>query len=412
MKVLTVCKSDSSGGASIAAYRLHKSLIKIGVSSKMLVDHKSKKDIKVIGPVKKFDKFMVRFKPFLVSKLNKIIFKTKNSIIHSPAIFPSRLLKYINNSDADIVHLHWVQGEMLSVKDIGSIKKPLIWTLHDCWPFCGAEHYYQNSRWIEGYNKNIKPKNEKGFDLNLWTWSRKIKYWKNPIQIITPSYWLAEKARKSFLMKNWPIKVIPNPIDVNYWKNLNQKLLREKFGLSNKSNLLLFGTYNANQDPRKGNDLLVLAIKALLKDFNIKNLELILMGNRVDNSLKNLGIPIHYLGLQDNQSDLRKLYNIVDAVLVPSRQENLPNIAIEAMACSTPVISFNIGGLPEIIKHKKTGYLAKAFNTHDFAKGIKWILKNKNKKKIKTMTRKSVLEKYSDRLIASNYKEIYKRILI
>jgi len=370
MKVLIVSKSDSSGGASIAAYRLYKSLIKIGISSKMLVDHKSKNDFKVIGPVKKFDKFMVRFKPFLVSKFMKIIFKTKNPTLHSPAIFSSRLLKYINNSDADIVHLHWVQGEMLSVKDIGSITKPLLWTLHDTWSFCGAEHHFQDNRWIKSYNKNNRSKSEKGFDLNLWTWKRKIKFWKIPIHIITPSFWLADKAQKSFLMRNWPIKVIPNPIDTTFWKNLNQKLLRKKFNLPNKSKLLLFGSYNANQNPIKGYDLLVSAIKVLVKDFKIKNLELIILGDKVDNSLKNLGIPIHYFGLQDNQRELRKLYNIVDGVLVPSRKENLPNIAIEAMACSTPVISFNIGGLPEIIEHKKTGYLAKAFNIHDLEKGI------------------------------------------
>ena len=113
-----------------------------------------------------------------------------NNLISLPAILPSSWIKKINESTADIVNLHWTQHEMLSISDISKINKPVVWTLHDMWGFCGAEHISWDDRWEKGYNKNNRPTHESGFDLNKWTWKRKIKYWKKPIQIITPSNWL------------------------------------------------------------------------------------------------------------------------------------------------------------------------------------------------------------------------------
>ena len=96
--------------------------------------------------------------------------------MHSPSILSSKWLTKINKSDADIIHLHWVQGEMLSIREISEIKKPIIWTFHDMWPLCGCEHYAYNSRYIEGYKVDNKFQNEfKFFDINRWRWEKKVK---------------------------------------------------------------------------------------------------------------------------------------------------------------------------------------------------------------------------------------------
>ena len=89
-----------------------------------------------------------------------LFLKTKNPILHSPSFLSSSWVKKINSSDADIVNLHWVQHEMLSVSDISKIKKPLVWTLHDMWGFCGAEHISWDKRWLDGYNVDNRPNYE------------------------------------------------------------------------------------------------------------------------------------------------------------------------------------------------------------------------------------------------------------
>src|SRR5660398_251756 len=111
--------------------------------------------------------------------------RTENPTLHSPALLPSQMRAQLNAGAADVVNLHWVCGEMLSVKDIGRITKPVVWTLHDMWAFCGPEHG--------------------GLDIDRWTWRRKRKAWKRPFHIVTPSRWLADCARESALMHDWPV---------------------------------------------------------------------------------------------------------------------------------------------------------------------------------------------------------------
>ena len=131
------------------------------------------------------------------AKLLLSLMKTENSGFHSPAILPSRWLKPINTSDADVIHLHWVGHEMLSIADIGRIEKPVIWTMHDMWAFCGAEHYSEDVRWRDGYRRDNRPAHESGFDLNRWSWRRKRRHWQRPRHVVAPSRWLAECVRES-----------------------------------------------------------------------------------------------------------------------------------------------------------------------------------------------------------------------
>jgi hypothetical protein len=95
------------------------------------------------------------------------------------------------------------------------------------WGFCGAEHISWDKRWLDGYNVDNRPKHESGLDINRWTWLRKVKYWKKPIQIISPSTWLKGCVNKSKLMKNWPCKTIPNVIDTKLWKPEDKSLSRQ-----------------------------------------------------------------------------------------------------------------------------------------------------------------------------------------
>ncbi len=406
MKVIHISNSNG-GGAGGAAYRIHKSLINSGINSEMWVNVLKTEDETVKSSTKIFKKFII-FIRRNAKKLLMIFFKTKNPILHSPSFLSSSWVKNINSSDADVVNLHWVQHEMLSISDISKINKPLVWTLHDMWSFCGAEHVSWDERWKEGYNIDNRPSHESGFDLNRWTWLRKKKYWKKPIQIITSSTWLMKCVKLSKLMQNWPCETIPNAIDTEFWKPTNKQSARHIFNLPSNVFILAFGSANAIQEPHKGFDLLLEALQKIQRE-NLIELQLVIFGQKKLQKKIPIDIPIHNLGYLDDVK-LKELYSAVDAVIVPSRKDNFPSVALEAQACGAPVVSFNIGGLPDIIKHQITGYIAEAFDTKALANGIFWVMKNFKIKKLGQNSRKNVINNFNENLIAKKYVEIYKKV--
>lgn len=405
MKVAHLNYQGNRGGAGRAVLRIHNSLIDAGVDSRIWTEDRAVGDWRISGPHTKYEKVIV----FLRARLNRfyrVLFNSKNPVIHSPALLPSRWVKVINESDVDIVNLHWIGNEMLSVADVVRIKKPTIWTMHDMWGFCGAEHVSSDSRWKIGYLKNNRPQHESGFDINRWTWTRKMALWKKPIHLVTPSSWLSECAHESMIMKNWPSFVIPNPLDASLWQPYDQSLSRKMFNFPDNEILIGFGGGNAHH---KGLDLLLEALKLLHCQANVK-VRLIVYGQYKEKEQVDFDFPIHYLGLLQDDLSLCVLYNALDILAVPSRNDNLPNTAVEACSCGTPVVAFDIGGLSDIVKHKKTGYLAKPFSAEDLSNGFKWVLAQ-DKEKIKSRNRSRFLDRFSSTKVASQYIEVYKHVL-
>jgi glycosyltransferase involved in cell wall biosynthesis len=408
VKVLHLNHSDINGGAARAAYRIHQALREAGVDSTMWVNSASSGDWTVEGPASKLGKAVAHARPQVASWLTMTL-RTENPIIHSPAILHSNWVKRINRSDADVVHLHWIAGEMLSIADIGRIEKPVVWTLHDMWAFCGAEHYTEDFRWREGYRRDNRPAYESRLDLNRWTWERKHKHWQRPINIVTPSRWLGDCVRESALMRGWPVSVIPNCLDTERWRPLDQSLARELLGLPRDVPLLLFGAMGGGVDPRKGFDMLATALQSLR--CNNPGLELVVCGQMAPRSPPDLGLPVHYTGYLHDDSSLRSLYSAADALVLPSRQDNLPNTAVEAQACGTPVLSFNIGGFPDVVDHRETGYLARPFDSNDLAEGIAWVLANVEKNGLRGKARARAVERFSYDAVRAQYLNVYEHLL-
>jgi glycosyltransferase involved in cell wall biosynthesis len=408
MRVIHLNYSDINGGAARAVYRIHHCLREAGVDSRLWVNNALAGDWTVQGPLSKVEKLAGALSERLGSQLRHLL-KTGNPIIHSPAVVPSQWVKRINASDADIVHLHWVQAEMISIADIGRIEKPIFWTLHDMWAFCGAEHYTDDQRWREGYHRDNRPAHESGFDLNRWTWQRKRKHWQRPMHIVTPSRWLAACAGESLLMRDWPVTVVANPIDTERWKPLEQGLARELLGLPAEVPLLLFGAMGGGLDPRKGFDLLLHALEHLRDDPRAQGLELVVFGQREPRSPPELGFPIHYSGHLHDDLSLRALYSAADALVIPSRQDNLPNTGVEAHACAAPVIAFDTGGLSDIVAHQHSGYLAKAFDTQDLATGITWVLGQRETGRLGAQARERALARFANPVVAQRYRQVYEQ---
>ena len=211
---------EKVGGAARAANRLHKCLLKSDdkeIFSSMRVARKFSNESEIIGPKRYFSS---RVRSFLASQLNYFS-KTEEEWIRSFSFVPSLIASEINRGNYDLIHLHWVQTEFISIEAIGKIKKPIIWTFHDAWPFCGSEHYPKliSKRYSEGYLKSNRTSFEQRLDLDKWCWERKLESWKNKkINIIAPTKWMAELARSSMLMKDQKITVIPNTLPTDIFK--------------------------------------------------------------------------------------------------------------------------------------------------------------------------------------------------
>jgi len=414
MKILHISHSDSNGGAARAAYRIHRALLDSNHDSQMWVNEARLGDWTVVGPVNNVTKArnLLRRAP---AELVRGLLKTINPAPHSPALMRSAWVNRINQSDAEVVHLHWVQGEMLSIADIGRITKPLVWTLHDMWGFSGSEHYTEDFRWRDGYRRNNRPSYESCFDLNRWTWNRKRRHWKIPLHIVAPSRWLADCVRESALMDQWPTTVIPNPIDTDSWKPMPQRIARDLLGLPLGVPLVLFGALGGGDDPRKGFDLLQQALLRVRSDPKAHKLglELVVFGQRAPKNHPNLGLPIHYLGHLHDDLSLRALYSAAEVMIVPSLQEAFGQTASEAQACGTPVVAFDSGGLTDIVCHKKTGYLAHSFDSEDLAKGIMWTLGQSvsTGAAVRIAARKRAVELFFSSTVAEQYQRVYTEAL-
>lgn len=409
MKVIHISTSDIAGGAARAAYRLHRSLLQIDIDSSMQVASKSSGDPRVKCHSSKVGRMMTEARSG-IGMLASATLKTTNPVRHSLSILPSGWVKSLNSSDADVINLHWIGGETMSIREIGQIRKPIVWTFHDMWAFCGAEHYTDDgadARWREGYRKNNRPSYESGFDINYWTARRKQRHWQQPFQLICPSRWMADCVKDSALMRDWPVAVIPYAIDLNTFRPIDRLLARQLLNLPPDRQLILFGAFGGSDDPRKGSDLLLAALD-WLKTAGLQNMELVIFGQSPPLQEPQLGFPIRYTGHLHDDVSLALLYSAVDVFVAPSRQDNLPNTAIEAVACGTPSVTFNIGGMPDIIKHQVSGYLARPNDIQDLASGIKWVLEEQAQtNRLGSAARQSAEALFHPQLIAQQYRDIY-----
>lgn len=432
MKILHVGASDIGGGAARATYRVHRSLVdyggELGVESRFRAIQKLTNDDTVLGgpPVRQS-----RIWRHLHPRLNRSArrgFETGNPVLHSiawPDTGLGKELEQLRSTEVDLIHLHWLGDSTLSIEEIGRLPQPIVWRLPDQWAFLGAEHYTtppapgetasSDGRFIYGYPEDSRPAHESGPDLNRRTWLRKQRAWLRPINIVCTTSWLADCARCSALMKDWPISVIPNPLDLTAYAPLNQAVGRQLHRLPQDRPLVLFGALGGTTDFRKGADLLFDALKILrhqVAGTHLENLELVVFGSRELIGPPQLGFPAHWLGSLADDVTLRLAYTAADVVVLPSRQEAFGQTASESQACGTPVVAFRTGGPVDILEDHVTGALADPFNPASLAESIRWVLEDSQRRlQLAASARQRAETLFNPRRIAALYTEVYKQAL-
>lgn len=417
MKILHISYSDLDGGASRAAYRIHQSLISSGIHSEMLVLNKNSNDSTVIEFSPNAVERLMRKYHNKLDRFHRRGWSTKNTTLHSLGhIGYERLVKIINASEADIVNLHWLCG-LLSIKQIGKIEKPIVWTLHDMWAFSGGEHYNFNEddkRFAKGYSKDSRGAHDVGRDVNAISWNLKDRIWKNKkFTIIGDSQWLTNCAKESNLFKNKPCFAVGYPLDMDVlWRPTEKTIARKILGVSNESRVIVMGAVGGMSDLRKGGELLIEALRSPILN-KLKNIEVIIYGQNEPEWSYGIPFKVHWMGSVSDDRRLAIINSAADVAVIPSRQEAFGQTVLEAQACGIPVVAFNVGGIPDILDHGVNGYLAKPFDIDDLASGISLILSGGiDREAMSRLARDNAVKKFSPHIIAKKYKEIYADILI
>jgi glycosyltransferase involved in cell wall biosynthesis len=269
-----------------------------------------------------------------------------------------------------VVNLHWITGGLLSIEEIGKIRKPLIWSLYDMWPFCGTEHYgvdHNDARWRTGYTRSNRPSTEHGLDIDRNAWKRKREHWR-AAPVVPASTWLAASVQSSALMRDWPITRIPHVIDSDAFTPRDRATARDRLNLDTSAPVILFLSSAGTKDQRKGFDLLETALPAVRRA--IPEVHVLVVGPKDDNRSHVAGVPVIWFGGAENDRVLAELYSAANVTAVPSREDNMPLTAMEAQTCGRAVVGFRIGGMPDIVVHHETGFLAEPGDTSGLAVGL------------------------------------------
>jgi glycosyltransferase involved in cell wall biosynthesis len=391
MKILHISFSDYIGGASRATLRIHQSLLKSGIDSNFLVLKKSKKNNFKVNQI--HHNQQIYFIKIFINKLTNFLFPNKTSIL-SLNLFSNGIYKYINKSKFNIIHLHWINNETISLSDILRINKKIIWTCHDMWPFIGAYHY--------SFENNLKSINF----IDKFILKKKKFLKKKDIFFIGVSKWIKNSLKNS-IFKNSKISYVNNPIDIKFWKPKNIYECRKKLKLKKDKFYIGVGNLEINKFNRKGADLFFQAIKIL--ENNKFNFEIVEFGNKEKIHINNSQIKINSFGMINDDKILRTIYNSLNLLVLPSKIEAFGQVASEAILCGTPVSGFSKTGLDDIVIDKKNGVLAKKFTSTELYRAINFFIKKRDL--IKKKVRYTILHKFSYKTISKNYISIYRKIL-
>ena len=382
---------NKTGGAGIAAYRLHKSLNKYYYNQ--IESHWLDYETLIFNPSNIIKRITQKLKiELLYLKQKHLQYKLDTDEFSSL----SGILNTVGK-DYDIINLHWVAG-FINYPKFFKTKIPIVWTLHDMNPFLGGFHYLLEEK--------DKLKNKKLIKFNKKILKKKINIInKSSIKkIICPSQWIANHSMNSLCFKHLNLSVIHNPIDPEIFNNYENSLAKKVFQLPLEIPTILFVASNINSN-RKGLKTLLNALKLVSSEFQI-----LLLGQNNYQELIN-DKRVFSTGFISDERLLSLAYSASELVVIPSTEDNLPNTMLEALSCGKPIISNNNGGMNEIIINDFNGYILIDNDHMELAKTIDHVISNLNKFN-NTEIRNNAIALFNEKKIASEYLASYQSILL
>jgi glycosyltransferase involved in cell wall biosynthesis len=418
MKVLLIGKSSKTGGAAIASVRLMQVLKENGVEVNMLVQDGEDLDSGIFSTTHSALKRGINFLRFVLERLTFLRHEKSKDIrfLFSLANTGEGLARNPHVREADIIHLHWINGGFLSLASLEQIfrlGKPVVWTLHDMWPFTGGCHHALD---CDAYMRKcgqciyLKKPGEKDLSFRLWT--KKVKLFKDrEITLITPSKWMKDCVGASALLGHQEIFAIHNAVDQSLFKPADRELSCRNLGLDPSKKYILFGAASV-KNLYKGFRYFQEAIALLYQDpARLEGVEIILFGKGGGDLSALFPVKTHCIDFVSSMQTMTELYSMAHLLVISSLQDNFPSTLIESMLCGTPVVGFRTGGIPEMIVHLEDGYLAEHKSASDLAEGMLWILSHTSYQDLSTRSRKAAQKRFSSKVAAEKHISLYHQLL-
>jgi glycosyltransferase involved in cell wall biosynthesis len=418
LRVTHVSTNDIRGGAARAAYRLHTGLRKLGHDSRMLVFHKESEDSSVATFQPRRD-LLSRVRRRVVSGY---LARSWRGLAPRPAgatffsddrsPYGGEMLEQIPPSD--ILQLHWIATFVDYGKFLRRVphEVPIVWTLHDMNPFTGGCHFDGGcGKYLEQCGACPQIGSSERHDLSARAWRRKNSAFTtrnaSSVHLVAPSRWLAAEAEKSTLLNRFPVTVIPYGVDTEQFQPRDRRFARQLFGIPSEARVVLFVADWAGEK-RKGLNLLIEAIRVIE---DIPELCVFTIGRGIaGQEIGKRSVAIEYIR---DELTMSLAYSAADLFVVPSLQDNLPNTALEALACGIPTAAFAVGGLTDIIREDETGVLVAPGDARALQVAISKILKNPDRlASMAESCRRTVLAEYKLDVQARQYMALYESLMV
>lgn len=412
MKVVHLSWSDRHGGAARAAFRLNAALNHAGIQSGILSAAGYLDSIGQRHSLKTIDRVVTRGSA-RIDQVPLAIYRGRGNVLFSPACAPDRLVQRSQLHDADLLHLHWINNGFMRIETLPRFNKPLVWTFHDMWPFTGGCHYSDGcNEFRTSCGACPQLHSNRARDLSRRVLERKKLAWGNtPFDIVAPSRWLAEVASSSELLRHCAVHVIPNAIDTTVFAPLDKGTARASLGLPPDEKIILFGALTGDSDKRKGFHFMA-PLLAKLAERHDTAIHLAVIGMKVPPDGQAFPFPVTYLGVLDSDDTIVRAYSAVDVLVVPSIEDNLPNSVMEAGSCGVPTVAFRTGGLPDLIEHGESGYLAEPYDIDDLAAGVSLLVgEPQAAARAGTLARQHAITNYSYSVVARQHEKLYASLL-
>lgn len=416
MKIAMLNAFDEWGGAARAACRLHAGMRRLGVESQLLVQTKTGQGAGVVCNATPVGQQLRRLRPHF-DLLPVRFYRNRPLLNFSPAWWPDRVAGQVADLHPDLVHLHWLTAGFVRLETLSRLhrqRRPLVWTLHDSWAFTGGCHVPADcTRYRQECGACPILGSRSARDLSRWIWQRKQAAWQDlDLTLVAPSRWLADCARSSALFRNLRVEVIPNGLDLEVFKPMDKAQARDLLGLPRDRPLILCGGMGIHLLANKGMHLLKTALERLAAEGWGGRAELAVVGSSGTGEELAPGFKVHYLGWLDDDPSLVAAYAAADLFVSPSLMENFPNTVLEAMACATPCVAFAQGGLPQLIDHGRTGYLAEAYVVEQLAEGMRKLLADDStRESMARNARQKVEDEFALDRVCSSYLDLYGELL-
>ncbi len=411
MKILFISQSDFDGGASLAAHKLAHTLKSKGVDITMFVMQSDNHSEWILSPKSLMQQIIVKIFGRIESALNKTL-TTKKSGYWSFNFLPNPLIRKIDFNSYDIVHIHWIGKNTLSLKLLSKIDTRIVWTLHDSWVFTGGCHLPLNCTKFRDECDECPQLNKCFQDVAVIQHVKKKKLFETKnITCIAPSSWMRTQAESSQLLKNFNIELIHNGISSLNFVRADTNFFKFKNKISDDEIVIVFGGYNAVLDLNKGFIKLINAINILTQKNKSKKYTVLTFGTSDTTHLSKLPFRLINFKIVRNQSFLNEIYSCAHLTAIPSFSESFGQMAVESLYCGTPVVAFKTSGLIDIIEHKLTGYLAKPYDELDFATGIDYLQSRANDNHMQIQCRDIAVSKFDFSKISAEHIHLYNRLI-